>query len=465
MSVLSSSTQGDARLRLYAVLWIAVLALASIRFFGPLHYDPNDVVPNGPETVKMGHELYKEGGWVNPYFVLKTGPSAHVAPLFPAFLAVLYHAFGDGAKGYYAFQFSEALILTADIGMIPLVAQALGAEAMVGFIAAFLAVLAMGRDWHLEGNLVTFMLLLVTLLACRYLRMVATPLETALKHLDKSRSLLQSPATLAAGIGLLWGLILLTSPSNGLVWMSWLALGWYSYRLGARRAWLLAMVVPILMIAPWTWRNYRVLHAVVPVRSNLGIELMVSNNPCAVYSLTGTEDNGCFWPIHPNISREEARKVIDLGEVQYNRLKMRQALDWIRVNPRAFWRLTRQRFLYFWFPTETGKLIEAVPDPRHHTSPWIVYSATLLSVPGLLLLWRTCRYGAVICMTFLAFYPVIYYFVAFQYRYRYPISWVTFVLGSVTIWRGALWAMDKLRTRDSRTRWLPSSAPSGSTGH
>lgn len=153
--------------RIRAVLWLAILVLAAIRFFGPIHYTPHAKVLKGPEAVRVAYYLNKYGDWENPYGPLPTGPTAHEVPLFPAVLAGLYKIFGDGAKGAYAVEFLEASVLTAQVMMILLVVRALGADLMTGFISAILAILGLRRSYVWEQNYVGFLLVLSTLLACK----------------------------------------------------------------------------------------------------------------------------------------------------------------------------------------------------------------------------------------------------------------------------------------------------------
>lgn len=420
--------------RFRGALWLAILAVSAIRFFHEFHYDPRSTAPQEMEAVRVGYFLYKQGDWANPYRTLPTGPTAHEPPLYPLMLAGLYHTFGDGAKGAYSVEFVEAVVVTAEVMMIPLVARALGADVVIGFIAAMLAIFGMNRNPFWEANYVGFLLMVSTLLACKYRRSVDASLRTDLKYAANLNARPRSPVFLATALGLLWGVILLTGPSAIPVWVGWLVLGaWYSYHHGARKAWLPALIVPVIMVIPWAMRNDRVLHSPVLLRSNLGLELMISNNPCAAYGIVENHLSGCFSRLHPNENPAEAQRVRDLGEVNYNSVKLRQAIAWIGANPRAFSRLTLQRLLYFWFPS--------------HIFPhalWVVYPATVLSIPGMFIFWRVSRFGTVICMSFLVLYPPIYYVVEFYDRYRAPIMWVTLLLAAVTIRSALSWAMGRL---------------------
>ena len=84
--------------------------------------------------------------------------------------------------------------------------------------------------------------------------------------------------------GLLWGFELMVDPAPGALlpfWLAWLAYrseraGGLAPRRFARPA--LSAAIAILCCVPWTVRNYLVFHELVPLRSNLGMELYVGNN-------------------------------------------------------------------------------------------------------------------------------------------------------------------------------------------
>ena len=87
--------------------------------------------------------------------------------------------------------------------------------------------------------------------------------------------------------GLLWGFALMTNPSLGsllpflLVWMAWRTRKetgkWF-----VKAA--LATGVAALCCLPWTIRNYKVFHRVVPLRSTFGLQLWLGNNPYYIHT-------------------------------------------------------------------------------------------------------------------------------------------------------------------------------------
>jgi 4-amino-4-deoxy-L-arabinose transferase-like glycosyltransferase len=86
-------------------------------------------------------------------------------------------------------------------------------------------------------------------------------------------------------LGFLWGMALLTNPICVLLLLAWPHFASSGNapdeRSRARRAMLVVLAGAALVCLPWVVRNYRQFHAIFFMRNNLGLELAVSNNPCA----------------------------------------------------------------------------------------------------------------------------------------------------------------------------------------
>ena len=180
-----------------------------------------------------------------------------------------------------------------------------------------------------------------------------------------------------------------------------------------RRAPVLAMCLGamLLTVAPWSIRNRLLVHT-LSVKDNFGTALYVSNNDCARPSLIGSLD--CHGIYHPFGSMAESRAVRDMGEAAYDRSRLAMALDWIGHHRPAFARLTLWRVVQFWCPsTEYGSYAVAC---------WIV---TLAGAWGLLLLRRRNPFFFRLCLAVFAGYPLFYYVVISDVRYRYPILWLS----------------------------------------
>jgi hypothetical protein len=112
---------------------------------------------------------------------------------------------------------------------------------------------------------------------------------------------------------------------------------------------------------------------------------------------------------------------------------MTEARHWIAAHPGAFLRLTGQRLFYFWFPSDHEDVLGEVthgPTPTYYA---MIYAFTILSLFGLWRLWKKNRAAAAWCSLWLATFPLVYYFVLFLRRYRYPILWMTFLAGGYAI--------------------------------
>jgi hypothetical protein len=425
---------GPRRIFVERLIWLGIVVLACLRSFSLIHYSPRDSAARTPEAARVAYFLRTQGVFANPYVTLPTGPTAHVAPGYPAFLAAIYWVFGTGAMGAFMCKAVEASVLVLQVALVPLAATALGTGRWTGFLAAFLSIGGMHHSFLWESNFCGLMLILSTLLACRYLATLETgPISrTSLKFLD-------TPGGLAWVLGALWGMLLLTGPNTGSVWLAWiLAAAWISRRRGLASVWLPAAIVPILLVMPWIARNQSVFHRLIPIRGNLGLELWVSNNPCAKITFAQNLNSDCFP--HPNRSLAEAQEVARIGEAEYNRMRFHAALAWIRGNPARAFGMWIWRAVYFWFPPPNDPVSKA---PRPRWSFWVVNVLTVLTAPGLVLLWRASRPGAVICAIFLGLYPLIYYILQWMERYRFAITWVTFILAAVAIRAFMAWLWSK----------------------
>jgi hypothetical protein len=187
---------------------------------------------------------------------------------------------------------------------------------------------------------------------------------------------------------------------------------------------LALLVIPFVVVTPWMVRNYRVFHHFVFMRDNLGLELAVSNNSCSDFRLAANVVGACFASNHPNEGVAEAQRVRDLGEYEYNQVRMREASAWIKAHPEPFFILTERRFVSFWFPSPSGNPFEARGTPYGVLVLWF---ATFASIPGLWWMWKRNRNAAGVILLWLLCFPPIYYVIQYDVRYRCPILWATFL--------------------------------------
>jgi 4-amino-4-deoxy-L-arabinose transferase-like glycosyltransferase len=182
----------------------------------------------------------------------------------------------------------------------------------------------------------------------------------------------------------------------------WLWL-WISYR--RRRLscgkWLAASVmVCVLVVLPWTIRNYVTFHRLVPIRDNFGLELWLGNHEGVTH---------VFDRDFPILDPSEYDR---LGEIRFMETKRDIALEFIGRNPGTFLRLSARHFFQFWSAPEK--------------SAWLVLS--LLAWVGMVLALRRKGLDAVPYALAVFVFPLVYYITHVFSTYRHPIEPVILLL-------------------------------------
>jgi hypothetical protein len=209
------------------------------------------------------------------------------------------------------------------------------------------------------------------------------------------------------------GLLILLNPSSLMVLLPWVAYLAVRNKLRLKEIVCLLAILSLIVFA-WAARNRLQLGAFV-VRTNLGMTLYASNNDCAEPSMIADQLHNCYQSHHPNTSLPEARLLSTLGEAKYNRRRTADVMNWIKTHPSRFWLLTLARCREFWFP----------PLRPHPFSTCVIWTATALSIPGLLLMIYRFHPATLYVLAVLFIYPPIYYVVVSDVRYRYPVLWLS----------------------------------------
>jgi hypothetical protein len=385
-----------------------LIFVATILVYKPELRPGHHIAGSGFESLELGTSIALRGSFADPFFPLPTGPSAHLAPGYPLIVALIVKLFGVGAYGDYALQWLTTIVVGIQLALLPLLADYVALGSLVGGVAAaaWLAAKFPLLPWEND-----FAGLVIVALAF--------PMYKALRT---SLTLWEIICT-----GILWGVLLLLTPTPLPILFVWLLLIAATRALSMRSAIVLA-ILPLVVIAPWLIRNYRVFHHPVFLRDNLGLELAISNNSCTEFSAALNRIvGGCFSQNHPNESLKEAERVAKLGEPAYNKMRLQEAERWIMQNRGRFLKLTAERFVAFWLPNASGNPFS--PPPLYRWE-WITDVFTLLSVPGLFLIWRRERCFAWVLVTWLMFFPLIYYLLQASLRYRRPILWATLLPGA-----------------------------------
>ncbi|HTD44492.1 MAG TPA: hypothetical protein VK687_09940 [Bryobacteraceae bacterium] len=352
------------------------------------------------ELEQVARSLALLGSFGNPY-LHPTGPTAHVAPGIPLLLGMVYAIFGIGWQGELVERLLAALACSVQYALLPRVAVALGLRPLTGAVAGLLAALIPYKgfiettDSPWEQPYVALVLVLL------FLHTVKTWQHSgSVPSRDRQGAVIR---------GCLWGLATLISPMIGLVFA---AVIFYEVFAMSRRAGAVAMLIAFAAIqGPWIARNWIQLHGLVLSRSNFGMEFRMSNAPESFALMEDNVAHGLLDRYHPAHSEAEWERVREMGEVTYNRDEMSLAEQEIRRDPGHFLGLTLERVWRFW-----------LAPSRRLKSTLATTFVTLLGFAGLWMLPRGA--GVKLVWLILLSYPLVYYLVQVDRRYRYPVEWI-----------------------------------------
>ena len=401
MSQLSSKQIGRFSTTQITILLFAACAI--VYAMSPQGRHQPDLLQWG-EVTRVALNVAQRGTFADPFQSLPTGPTAHTAPAYVMLFAAVAKLFGTGRAGASVLWALNIGFLALQLALMPVLSERLGLGVQPGILAAVLAALIQPYRILIQWESIFTGALLVVL--CIF------TMDCLRVHRDWRHSAL---------LGFGWGIVILASPQCVLLLLVWpfVAAGENSPRQQWRRASRVLLVVlagAAVTCLPWFIRNYQRFQAVFFVRDNFGLELYVSNNPCAQPTMLANLVSGCHQRTHPNPNPDIAGEIIDKGEVQFNRDRLRQALAWIDSNPHAFAWLSAQRFARYWFPY--------LASYRYAIPTGVI---SIFSLVGLALMFRRQRQSFWLLGSTLLVYPLVHYVVQFEARYRYPIFWATFL--------------------------------------
>jgi 4-amino-4-deoxy-L-arabinose transferase-like glycosyltransferase len=177
---------------------------------------------------------------------------------------------------------------------------------------------------------------------------------------------------------------------------------------------LISALAAIVVLLPWTVRNYRTFDRLFLVRGNANVELWLTNQPCSYGWMTLA-----VLDSHPSRKASEHELVLEQGETKYFALCGRRFADEYRAAPGRFWFLCGERFVHAFINDtgRTGAFIWRDLDIDRYLINAFVATAGL---GGVWMAWRLKQRGIVLFgIALLAIAP---YFVTQLYnRYAMPL--------------------------------------------
>jgi hypothetical protein len=359
------------------------------------------------EPIRLAQSLLRKGAYVDAY-AEGTGPSAHAAPAYPVLIAAVIHLVGDGESMALILVVLSCAVSSLAFALALPVCDRIGLHPLTGFAAAAIGTLLPANFLSQTGGY----------FETSYAGLAFILLFLAAVSIAKTENW-----NLRSGIlfGIATGLTAYFNPAMlpvAILWMA--AVAWFQQRPATTQFAIAGALAILITLAPWAIRNRIAFGETVWTRSNLGLEIDLSNRD-GVSALSevnigrhGTEAN---WPVtHPCLDPAEADKVRRFGEPLYARLRLENATQWVRSHPAEFAKLTAQRFFYFWFPP-LPRLLQSIVE-------------ALLSIGGCIgaiLLTRRRQPAGWFLLTAVVVFPAAYYVIQATPRYRFPIEPVLLV--------------------------------------
>jgi 4-amino-4-deoxy-L-arabinose transferase-like glycosyltransferase len=358
----------------------------------------------GWEMGRIGAAIASGHGFSNA-FGPPTGPTAWEPPLYPYLTAGVFHFFGiySRASAFVLLTINSVFSALTCIPIFLIARRIFSEKVAVGSAwtwALLPYVMYWCTRWVWETSFSALLLAVIFWLAL------------TMEERDGLKPWLQ--------FGLLWGIAALNStvliaflPASGL----W---AWY-HRAKRHKPSLagvvLASVVFIACVTPWTVRNYHTFGKFIFIRDNLGAELRLGNGIGA--------DGTWMQYLHPTQDVYAMRQYTSMGELAYVESRKRRALDYIEADYPRFAVLCLKRFIYFW-----------AGPPRLAKTWWLAeVKNSLFLASSVLMFWglgralRQRKPGAWLLFWLVLLYPAIYYVVYPGQRYRHPIEPEMTILG------------------------------------
>jgi hypothetical protein len=367
-------------------------------------YPRNWLFSKAPDLGFLATSLSSGHGLSSP-FGGSTGPTAFLAPGYPAILGLVFRLFGS-----YSFTSAAAIMGLQTVFAVWTVAMIMHvARRIFGAPTANLA----GAFWAISPPLSWMPAVLweTGLSALLLIGMVALAIH-AVSNPGKG---------LWVVMGAYCGLAMLVNPSLMLALFA--ILGWTIYQTPSAwryAPWICGLTM-LAVFAPWPMRNARVLHAFIPLRSNFGYELWQGNHPGS----TGLFDA----KLEPLQNKLEYANYAAKGEVAYMDNKSALAKAYIRAQPGRFIRLSAERVARFWTGAGSADNSGAVEAHTVITS--------LLGLVGLAALFKQRRAKdrarAMLFLLPIVVFPLPYYITHPDFRFRLLLDPLLTILSAYAV--------------------------------
>ena len=393
-------------------LWAMMLVGLAIRLVVVAFAYPLQMVPGldhqefGYEVGKVARSLALGQGFSSPLYG-PTGPTAWIAPVYTLMVAGVFKFFG-------VFTATSAIVILT-INSVLSVLTCIPVYAIARRTAGAVTAVWSGWAWALFPFAIYFS-------AVRIWNYTLSALLGALLFMVLLGLADASGYGKWALYGLLAGLSGLNLPAF-LQSVPFLTLWVIHRRWKEGKPWLtravLAAVVAVAVIAPWTARNYRVFGKFVPILDRFWLEFRTGNAESRDWEPPGE---------HPTTSEVEWQKYQKRGELGYEQERRERSLEYLRTHRAHFLVMTGRRFIYIWTGFWSFSREFLSDEPTAIPNAFFCTFLTLMMLKGLLQLFRNKSPAAwAYIWLLLTFFPV-YYITHVKVDFRHPVEPMVVVL-------------------------------------
>ena len=249
-------------------------------------------------------------------------PTSYRAPGLPSLLAIPISLIGPSVVGIRIFMcFVESLLIPAFYLLLKSVTGSVKLALVAAVIGMFFP------TWIISSGAVMGDIPAATLVTLMVWMMIEACRRQSLLWI--------------VGAGVLWGAATITRAGSliygpAIILSSVLIMPGWKKRVGA----VVCLTVPfVCILAPWSIRNAYVHGKFVPISTQAGIQLYISNNPQAT---------GVMVIDQAYVDRTRAQRFANVGEADRDKLFQMEAIEFIRVNPFRFMELCLIRVVELW---------------------------------------------------------------------------------------------------------------------
>lgn len=396
-------------------VFLVAFLLRTIFIFSFHNYDDiKRLKIGGEEMIQIATNIVKGYGFSGKFLFDKdTKPTAVMAPLYPYFLALFIKFFG--MKGYLIVELIQAIFSSFICIIIYLTGLKIFNNERTALIASILSVFYLPLIYYCTVIWsAIFFVFLITLYILNLLKY----------HSDQNQYNIFV-------LGLILGITLLTDPV--IILFIPLSLLWFLLNLKtgfktSLKNIILILGLSLIIVMPWTVRNYMVFNKFIFIKSTIGFNFWVGNNPYATGVLRLVNKDNTEY----QISEQDFNYLSSIDESTRDRFFISSAITFIRENPKEFIRLSLKKFSSFWWEIENKNT--GFNDNTKIKTMKLTYGIPfILALFGMILSYNQIKSCSLILFFLVSLSLTYSITMVAVYRFRFPVEPYLLLFAAVTI--------------------------------